>query len=243
MGLTILRETILGRELFDQAFKTYAQTWMFKHPQPADFFRIMEDASGVDLDWFWRGWFFTTDYVDLAIENVTEYEAVFTSEQAERIAREQLANKPVNIAEIRDSGQFIPAVEQDPALKDQYNDEKPLVDKKEIQYLDDLKGKLSKDELSLLKKDQKFYEITFASKGGMPMPIIIQFEFEDGSKDLQRIPAEIWMKNNKEVKKVFTFSKEVSNIVLDPFLETADMDMKNNFWPRKTKRSYFKIQK
>ncbi|PTB87087.1 aminopeptidase, partial [Pseudidiomarina aestuarii] len=67
VALNILREVIMGRELFDYAFKEYARRWMFKRPTPADFFRTMEEASGVDLDWFWRGWFYSTDHVDISL--------------------------------------------------------------------------------------------------------------------------------------------------------------------------------
>ena len=74
-GLNILRETIMGRELFDYAFKEYARRWAFKHPEPADFFRTMEDASGEDLDWFWRGWFYGTDACDISLDTVKYYKA------------------------------------------------------------------------------------------------------------------------------------------------------------------------
>ena len=241
-GLNILRETILGRELFDQAFKEYAQTWMFKHPQPADFFRIMEDASGVDLDWFWRGWYFSTEHVDLAIENVTIYEPVFTIEKAESIAREQQRIEPVHIAEIRDKGQFIPAIEKDQSLKDKYNDPRPLLPEKEIIEINDLRAKLTDEELALLEEGQKIYELTFSAIGGMLMPLIVQFEFEDGSIDIQRIPAEVWLKNHQKVTKIFKYKKELKSVTLDPHLETADVNTRNNHWPPKIDRVYFKIK-
>lgn len=243
VGLTILRETILGRELFDQAFKEYAQTWKFKHPQPADFFRIMNDASGTDLDWFWRGWFFTTEHVDIAIENVTVYEPVFDIKQAEKIALNQKGKTPEHIAKTIDSKENISAIDKDESLKDKYNRPMPLLNEDEIEQITDLRRKLTDDELALLENGQKYYEITFKALGGMIMPIIIQFEFEDGSKEIQRIPVEIWLLNQKEVSKIFKFKKEVKNITLDPFLETADINTKNNYWPEVTERVYFKITK
>jgi hypothetical protein len=243
VGLTILRETILGRELFDQAFKEYAQTWMFKHPQPADFFRILEDASGVDLDWFWRGWYFTTEHVDLAIQDVVVYEPIFSVEKAEEIALELQENRPIHIAEIRDRGMGIPAIEKDPSLKDIYNNPAPLVREQEIKEIGDLRANLTAEDLALLELNQKYYEITFSALGAMLMPLIVEFEFQDGSREIHRIPVEIWTKNHKEVSKVFKFGKEVKCITLDPYLETADVDMKNNYWPRKTERIYFKVQK
>ncbi|MDB4583689.1 M1 family metallopeptidase [Draconibacterium sp.] len=243
VGLTILRETILGRELFDQAFKEYAQTWMFKHPQPADFFRIMEDASGVDLDWFWRGWYFSTEHVDIAIENVKVFEPVSSIEKAEIILQKQKEDTPVHIAKIRDSKQLTPAIVLDGSLKDKYNERKPLLDERDINQINDIRTKLTQQELALLEKGQKFYEITFSALGGMLMPLIVQFEFEDGTKDTQRIPVEIWTRNHKHVTKVFKHTKEVKNIALDPHLETADVNTKNNHWPRKTERIYFKVKK
>jgi len=244
-ALNILRETILGRELFDQAFREYAQTWMFKHPQPADFFRIMEDASGVDLDWFWRGWFFTTDHVDLAIDNVTVYEPVFDEESLRRSAEYKSKLIRPDIATIRDKskGQVVSEIDRDPTLRDRYNVPEPLVSGNDSKRIEDLYKKLTPDEIQQLKTGQRFYEITFRSPGGMIMPLIIEFEFEDGTTNEVRIPAEIWMKNSKEVSKVFMFNKEVRNITLDPHLETADVNTSNNHWPRHTERVFFTIVK
>lgn len=241
-GLNILRETILGRELFDQAFKEYATSWMFKHPQPADFFRIMEDASGVDLDWFWRAWFFTTDHVDLAINRVKIYEVVFDEESALKAAAYKKNNAALQIASLRDQQQ-LSEIDRDPSLRDQFNEAEPLLSEQDLTRIKSLTEKLTATELKLLQAGQRFYEINFQSLGGMIMPLILEFEFEDGSKDEVRIPAEIWMKNAKEVTKVFIYNKEVKQIKLDPHLETADMNMENNFWPRKTERVFIDIRK
>lgn len=243
VGLTILRETILGRELFDQALKEYAQTWMFKHPQPADFFRIMNNASGVDLNWFWRGWFFTTEHVDLAIANVVAYEPVFTVEQAEKIARQQKENTPEHVAKTRDSEIVNSAIELDKTLKDKYNEPQTLLSENEIKQIEATRAKLTDEDLALLESGQKYYEITFNALGGMIMPLIVQFEFEDGSKEVQRIPAEIWKLNQKEVTKIFKFKKEIKSVTLDPFHETADINTKNNYWSGKTEHIYFKVTK
>ncbi|MCK5703664.1 MAG: hypothetical protein KAI29_21050, partial [Cyclobacteriaceae bacterium] len=150
-------------------------------------------------------------------------------------------NKPVHIAELRDRGKFTPAIEQDQSLKDKYNEPNPLVAENEIKRINDLRGKLTDKELALLEKGQKFYELTFSALGGMLMPLIVQFEFEDGSIDIQRIPAEIWTKNHKEVTKIFKHTKDVKHITLDPHLETADVNTKNNHWPRKAERVYFSV--
>ncbi|SFF59327.1 M1 family metallopeptidase [Sunxiuqinia elliptica] len=243
VALTILRETILGRDLFDQAFKEYAQTWKFKHPQPADFFRIMETASGVDLDWFWRGWYFSTEHVDLAIKNVKLYEPLVGEEQARKLAEEKKASQQGHIATIRDKGQYVPAIELDEALKDRYDS----ISSSEADQLQaevrNLNERLTAEERELLNQEQKFYEITFSALGGMLMPLIIQFEYEDGSTEIQRIPVEIWTKNHQEVTKIFTCTKKIKSVTLDPYLETADVDTNNNYWPRKIEHIYFKVEK
>ncbi len=243
VGLNILRETILGRELFDQAFKEYASTWMFKHPQPADFFRIMEDASGVDLDWFWRGWFFSTDHVDLSIENVVVYEAVFDEASTIRSAEYTKEKQRLSIATLRDKEIIISEIDKDKSLRDKYNEPKPLVSPSELKRKNELRDKFTVEELQQLKQGQLFYEIKIQSLGGLIMPIILEFEFEDGTKDEVRIPAEIWLKNQKEVSKVFMYPKEVKKITLDPHLETADVNDINNHWPKKTERVFFEIIK
>jgi hypothetical protein len=228
---------------FDQAFKEYARTWMFKHPQAADFFRIMEDASGVDLDWFWRGWFFTTEHVDLAIENVKVFEAIYDEKSALRAAEYTKKKLRPHIASLRDKGQFISEIDRDTSLRDKYNNPEPLVTEQELIRLKALGKKFSDEEISQLRKGQKFYELSFKAHGGMIMPIILEFEFEDGSIEEVRIPAEIWMKNHTAVSKVFIFENEVKSITLDPHLETADMDTKNNYWPRRTERIFFDVRK
>jgi virulence-associated protein VagC len=242
-GLNILRETILGRELFDQAFKEYARTWMFKHPQPADFFRIMEDASGVDLDWFWREWFFTTDYVDLAIKKVTVYEPVYDEESAKRAAENESKSGSDDISRIRDEGHIVSEIDRDTTLRDRYNGPRPLVSPAGMKAIKALYQELTPEEIAQLRKGQNFYQITFQALGGMIMPLVVRFEFTDGTSDEVRIPAEIWLKNQKEVSKVFIYDKEAKSIILDPYQETADVNPSNNFWPRQTERIFFNIRK
>ncbi|NJL14384.1 MAG: M1 family metallopeptidase [Microscillaceae bacterium] len=96
-ALNILRETVMGPTLFDYAFKEYARRWAFKHPQPADFFRTMEDASAFDLDWFWRGWFYTTEACDIALDAVKEYQ--FTQRKNKLMPEET----PFELAEINET--------------------------------------------------------------------------------------------------------------------------------------------
>ena len=189
-ALWILRETIMGKELFDHAFKTYAQRWKFKHPTPADFFRTMEDASGVDLDWFWRGWFYTTDVTDIGIKGVKKF---YTSKNSD------------------ESVSFIE---------------------------DDSEG------LGFAKKQSKYhYEITYNKPGGLVMPIIVEFTYKDGTKERKQYPAQIWRLNDKEVTKVFSSNKQIESIQIDPDLETADVDVSNNSFPKQKENKFDKFKK
>ncbi len=190
-ALWILRETIMGHELFDHAFRTYSQRWMFKHPTPADFFRTMEDASGIDLDWFWRGWFYTTDVTDIGIKNVKKYHT--------------------------------------------------KTEENEVRFIEDTSKGLSfgkeKD------RNSKFhYEITYNKPGGLVMPIIVYYTYKDGTKERKVYPAQIWRFNDNEVTKVFSSSKEITKITIDPYQETADVDTSNNSWPKEDKNKFEKFK-
>ena len=179
-ALWILRETIMGKELFDHAFRTYSQRWMFKHPSPADFFRTMEDASGIDLDWFWRGWFYTTDFNDIGIKGVKKFQTNTTGDTVEFV---------------EDTSKGL--------------------------------GFVNKNENS-----KYHYEITYNKPGGLVMPIIVEFTYKDGTKERKTYPAQIWRYNDKEVTKVFSSLKEIESIMIDPNLETADVDTSNNSFPK-----------
>jgi len=245
-ALNILRETVMGRELFDFAYKTYAERWKFKHPTPADFFRTMEDASGVDLDWFWRGWFFTTDHVDIAITNAKWFKIDTKNPDVEKaIAKEMKESKPEFIGDTRNKTAIKETYdERDPSINDFYDTYDPYqviaLDKHEYQkYI----SKLTEADVKLLEGDYNYYTVDFKNLGGLVMPVIVNFTFKDGTTEVVRIPAEIWKKNDKEVSKVFFFKKEVISIGLDPFLETADVDFSNNNWPPQMELSKFKLYK
>ncbi len=242
-ALNILRETIMGRELFDYAFKEYANRWMFKHPSPADFFRTMEDASGVDLDWFWIGWFYTTEHVDIALKEVKWYRIDTKNPTVENPISRKLEEKEY-ISDIRNKTEIKKTVtEIDPSTVDFYTNYDPLkvsnLDKKEYEAY---YNKLNEAERDLLKAGRNFYEIKFENVGGLVMPLIIEFEYEDGTKEIRRIPAEIWrMEPHKEVTKVFVTEKVVKQITLDPYLETADTDTRNNYFPAKQQLNRFEM--
>ncbi|MBI3135121.1 MAG: M1 family metallopeptidase [Bacteroidetes bacterium] len=241
-ALNILRETILGRELFDFAFKTYANRWMFKHPTPEDFFRTMEDASGVDLDWFWRGWFYTTDYVDISINSVKWYQLNTHNPEIEnQFAETQYNQSDKNISEIRNKEDIKQTEnEKNPSLNDQYNTADPFaVTEEDKQNYEKFLGELSDDDKKMLSAGYHFYQVDFENKGGLVMPLIVKFTFKDGTTEMMRIPAEVWRYNNVAISKVFIFKKEVATVELDPLLETADCDVENNNWPRKSVPSRF----
>ncbi len=243
-GLYILRETIMGRELFDMAFKEYAQRWKFKHPTPADFFRTMEDASAVDLDWFWRGWFFSTDNVDIAMDKVEWFKANTQNPEVENaITRANQDQAPKYVGDQRNETMQT-VVKRDPNMRDFYDTYDPLevtvLDKKEYErYI----SSLTPEEKAILDADYNYYSIHFKNVGGMVMPLILQFKFTDGTFEDVRIPAEIWRRNNDEINKVFFFEKEVEEIVLDPYLETADTDRGNNYWPPHREPTRFELFK
>ncbi|MGD1320601.1 M1 family metallopeptidase [Chryseobacterium sp. 2R14A] len=238
-GLNILRETIMGRELFDKAFKTYSKRWAFKHPEPADFFRTMEDASGEDLDWFWRGWFYGTDPVDISLDKVTvanpDFEVTASSTEEKYKVEKPLQNEFEDISKIRNKEDKTInfEVEKDKDLQDFYYRYDRGQEKVDTNKEYSLK---SEPNAALDKKDQeKFkninaYQIDFVNKGGLVMPIILEFTFEDGSKLRDRISAQIWRHNEKKVSKTFYFDKKLKSIQLDPLRETADIDTSNNFW-------------
>ncbi|QDP84923.1 M1 family metallopeptidase [Chryseobacterium sp. SNU WT5] len=238
-GLNILRETIMGRELFDKSFKTYSKRWAFKHPEPADFFRTMNDASGENLDWFWRGWFYSIDPVDIAIDKVTvmqpDFDAVPTSREFAYTVDKPQQNEFEDISKIRNKADknIVFYTDLDKETQDfywRYNRGQEKVDtKKEYKIkFDNLETVPKKDRTAL--KDINAYQIDFVNKGGLVMPIILEFTFEDGSKLTDKSSAQIWRKNEQKVSKTFYFDKKVKSVQLDPMRETADIDTANNFW-------------
>ncbi|KJD35812.1 aminopeptidase [Tamlana sedimentorum] len=229
-GLYMLRQTIMGPELFDYAFRTYSQRWMFKHPTPADFFRTMEDASGMDLDWFWRGWFYTTDYTDIGVKNVKEY---YLTDKPTEQAKAQAALYNMNLDDYKDKLiYFAEGVNPEEAK-----------DPSDFTFLNEHLASLSDDERAkLIEAPKHFYEVTFEKPGGLVMPIILEITYEDGTKERKTFPAQIWRYNDKEVSKVFKTQKAITSFVVDPDLETADVDTSNNTWPRDQQNSFDKFK-
>ncbi len=231
-ALNILRETVMGRELFDHAFKTYSHRWKFKHPTPEDFFRTMEDASAVDLDWYWRGWFYTTDYVDIGVKELKKY---YVSDKPNEQMRTYMAAR--NLTE-RDLLPLVYLVDEDsedfdPNMKGKTPTEtsKPL---KEF-----MMDNMTAEERAKVKEPKYFYEVTFDKPGGIPMPLIVEYTYADGSRKNITYPPEIWRKNDDEVKLVLSSQSELTGIIVDPKAETADIDTTNNSWPRKEEKSDF----
>ncbi len=243
-ALNILRETILGRELFDHAFKTYSQRWMFKQPMPADLFRTMEDASGTDLDWFWRGWFYTTDHVDIALKDVKWFQINSMNPAVEKPLAAQQDDKEDRYIANRRNKEEMPErlIDKRPELQDFYNkydqNEVSTYDQLEYNYL---MNQLPDEVKEVLDTEKNFYELSFENEGGLVMPLILEFTYEDGSKEVRRIPAEVWVKNNEEISKIFITDQKIFNIVLDPFLETADTDVSNNYWPPRAQPTRYQL--
>ena len=241
VALNILRETILGRELFDFAFKEYAERWMFKRPTPSDFFRTMEEASGVDLDWFWRGWFYTTDHVDISLDKV--YKLRLDTEDPDiDYARERQfeKDKPMSLTVERNKEEGRKLwVERFPDITDFYdeNDQFTVTNKERNKYQSWLK-KLEPWERKAFERaveeDKNYYVMEFSNVGGLVMPIILEMTFADGTKEMMRIPAEIWRRTPKAVSKLVVTDKdkELVSVTVDPRWETADVDVENNHYPR-----------
>ena len=242
-AMNILRESIMGRELFDYAFKTYANRWMFKHPNPEDLFRTMEDASSVDLDWFWRGWFYSTDHVDISLDNVRYYK-INNQNPNENNAEKKKKFEEIKAKDISNqrNKDILTYREIDSKLSDFYTSyDEFSTTEKQIKKFENFQSKLDEDEKQILKEDKHYYEIKFKNVGGLVMPIFLDFTLENNTHELVKIPAEIWMKNNTQITKVFAFDKEVKQIELDPFLETADTDRNNNYWPVKVEPTKFEL--
>ena len=241
-ALNILRETILGRELFDFAFKEYAIRWKFKRPMPADFFRTMEDASGVDLDWFWRGWFYSNDHVDLAVTGLHRMNVRDRDPDAEQAARQAAIDaEPKSLSDERNKDLPV-RTDRFPKLLDFYNSYDPgQMEEGEREYFKLYLESLSEEERKIINTKQNFYLIDFENVGGLVMPLIVQADFEDGTSKVFRFPAEIWRKNNKEVSKMIITKKAIKSITLDPYLETADVELSNNNFPPQITRSRFDV--
>ena len=231
-ALNILRETVMGRELFDYAFKEYSRRWAFKHPSPADFFRTMEDASGVDLDWFWRGWFYTTDHVDIALKDVQWYQMSTQNPDIEKPFQEAKAEEAdAHIGKPRNSV-IRTMVDEVPETRDFYNSYNPYaVSEADREAYNRYRDGLSAEEAAMLDAGHHFYGLTFENQGGLIMPLVLRFTLEDGQEEVVRIPAEVWLKNEDEFTKWFNFTQPVVQITLDPFLEMADTDRSDNYWP------------
>ncbi len=243
-ALNILRESILGRELFDFAFREYSQRWMFKRPYPADLFRTMEDASGVDLDWFWRGWFYTTDHVDIAVTNVRLFNVNDGDpKNNSEYKKKERSEQPTTLAEQRNAD-LSKRVERYPDLADFYNtfDELGFTKEEQKKFAKTVK-ELEPKERKLLRNKSNFYLIDLKNIGGLVMPIVLKLTHTDGTTKEVRLPAEIWVKNSRHVSRLVITDGEISEVELDPHLESADVERSNNYFPTKISKSRFQLFK
>lgn len=226
-ALYILRETVMGKELFDMAFKEYAQRWAFKHPKPADFFRTMEDASAVDLDWFWRGWFYTTDAHDQTLEQVKWYQ--LKTDQS-TVENKGVSSQRGGLVSGSSTGKY-----------DNFNNgpEPFSLVGTDPSYYGEFVSRVDDKAIMAKLENKNIYEITLSNKGGLVMPVIIEWTYKDGTKEIEKIPAEIWRMNERRVRKVFVKEKEVTNIMIDPNMDTADINIEDNIFPKVQQGSRF----
>ena len=245
-ALNILRETIMGRELFDYAFKEYARRWAFKHPTPEDFYRTMEDASGVDLDWFWRGWFYGTEHCDMNLKEVKLYKWNTRNPEVENAFKKELKDaQPADISLQRDRAEgMVTQMDVDKDIIDFYTTYDPFkVTMLDVKDYEEYAKRLTEDEKKMINSDRYYYQVTVENVGGLIMPLIFEFEFADGTRRRFKIPAEIWKMSEPSVTKVFALDREATSIALDPQLETADVELNNNFWPARIIPTKFELFK
>jgi hypothetical protein len=243
-AFNILRETVLGRELFDFAFKEYAERWKFKRPTPADFFRTMEDASGTDLDWFWRGWFYTNDAVDISVDGISEYTVSSKDPEVEKAwQRARRAAEPQSVTKQRNAG-MPRRVDAHPELKDFYNENDEFtVTNKDRNKFAETTAELEDWEKALLKEGKHLTLVDFSNRGGLVMPLIVELTLKSGKKTIERIPAEVWRYSPAKITKLFVTDEPIVGLTQDPYWETADIDVSNNSWPRKAAPSRLELFK
>ena len=243
-ALNILRETVLGRELFDFAFKEYGRRWKFKRPTPADLFRTMEDASGTDLDWFWRGWFYTTDAVDVSVDGISEYTVSTQNPDIEKAWRRKLRDaEPASLTEQRNKG-MPRRVDAHPELKDFYNEHDDFtVTNADRNKFNESQDKLEDWEKALLSSGKHLYLVDFSNVGGLVTPLVLEIQLASGKKYIERIPAEVWRYSPKKITKLIITDEPMVGLTQDPFWETADINVDNNAWPRKLTPSRLELFK
>ena len=243
-ALNILRETVLGRELFDFAFKEYGRRWKFKRPTPADLFRTMEDASGTDLDWFWRGWFYTTDAVDVSVDGISEYTVSSQNPEIEKAWRRKLRDaEPASLTEQRNQG-MPRRVDAHPELKDFYNEHDDFtVTNADRNKFNEQQEKLEDWEKALLASGKHLYLVDFSNVGGLVTPLVLEIQLASGKKYIERIPAEVWRYSPKKITKLIVTDEPMVGLTQDPYWETADINVDNNAWPRKVNPSRLELFK
>jgi hypothetical protein len=226
-ALTLLRETVMGPELFDKAFKEYSQRWAFKHPKPADFFRTMEDASAVDLDWFWRGWFYSVDNVDVELDEVKWYKV---KSQTKDLENKNVKTKTGDLSTNSSKGK----------ATDFSNgpQEFTMINTPDANY-SEFRNKINDSDVRQNLESKNLYEITLKNKGGLVTPVIIEWTFKDGTKEVEQIPAEVWRLNETEVKKIFVKEKEVTRVVIDPTGNTGEVNPADNMFPKRVSENKF----
>jgi len=229
VGLQMLRNSIIGKDLFDAAFKEYANRWKYKHPNPSDLFRTLEDATAVDLDWFFRGWFFTTDNVDMELSNVKWFKVFKEDKNIE---------DQKNTTRVEAEGNNITEAPKD------FSDGPELINMVETpeQSYGGFLSRIDDTKLRAELSDKNLYELTIKNLGGLVMPVTIEWEFTDGTKEINTLPAQIWRKNEYKITHVFIKEKEVKTVKLDPNFEFADTNVLNNTFPKTSTSEFDKFK-
>jgi hypothetical protein len=205
----------------------------------------MEDASGTDLDWFWRGWFYTTDHVDVSIDGISEYQVSSKDPEVEKKWKKaQKDAEPISITDQRNKGTLARRVDKHPELKDFYNehDDFTVTNKDRNKFAETVEG-LEEWEKALLKEGKHMYLVDFSNVGGLVTPLVLEVTLASGKKYVERVPAEAWRYTPKKITKLIITDEPMVGLTQDPYWETADTDVSNNSWPRKATPSRLELFK
>lgn len=240
-ALVILRETVLGREAFDRAFREYAQRWRFKRPTPHDFFRSIEQSSGRDLSWFWEDWFFSTRHVDIALDDIVCWRIDSGDPDTEaQWLREQRARQPVSMT-TPEASQTVET--RDPATRDFYSQRDEFaVTSKARRDAETARSQLTAEDAATLATADRFYRFTFRNVGGVIMPVLLRLEFSDGTIESVHIPAEVWRRDRQRITWQYLSNKSLVRAAIDPRWETADADRRNNVYARDIETRTFTLR-
>ena len=246
-ALNVLRETVIGREQFDYALREFSRRWAFKRPEPADFFRSLEDASGTDLDWFWRAWFYSTDHVDIAVERIYDFTVLPRDPVlAKGLQMADRDGQAISITELRNAP-LPKRTDIYPELLDFYNqfDELDVTDSDRRayqQFIEDLEADDREVVEQLQQQPLHFNVVRFRNHGGVVTPLPLELTWDDGTTESVMLPAEVWKRNPRTFSKLFLSDQSLAGVRFDERRRTADIDRTNNAYPGDVISERFAIQ-